>query len=160
MCFTVSLNRQRSDHKYSLFILSTALFGGNSRLVDAKPIIFTGAEGGNGTVTCTFDRVDKWKFFCRNECKGDNILIKTDATIANNGKYRIQYKQSRSGTRELTATITNLVQSDAGHYSCGVGSTSVPESFEHFEVKVSDGEFLRALIKTNKKMCVCVCPQI
>ncbi|KAG7224394.1 hypothetical protein INR49_004736 [Caranx melampygus] len=122
-----------------LFCFLSALCGGNSGLVDANPIIFTGPEGGNGTVTCSFNEFAKWKFFCRGKCKENGILIKTDAASANYGRYRIRYKAPRPGKSTLTVIITNLVQSDAGRYSCGLGSTPVPDSLQDFDVKVSDG---------------------
>uniref|UniRef100_A0A3B4X0I8 Immunoglobulin domain-containing protein n=1 Tax=Seriola lalandi dorsalis TaxID=1841481 RepID=A0A3B4X0I8_SERLL len=122
-----------------MFIFSTALCGGNSGLVSAKPPIFTGPEGGHGTISCHLNVSGSRKFFCREECKEEDILIRTDKFSAKSGRYSIRYKnKGSSGGSILSVTITNLTQSDSGQYRCGLGTSAVPDLFEDFEVRISD----------------------
>uniref|UniRef100_A0A3B4VMY9 Immunoglobulin domain-containing protein n=1 Tax=Seriola dumerili TaxID=41447 RepID=A0A3B4VMY9_SERDU len=120
------------------------LCGGNSGLVSAKPPIFTGPEGGSGTISCHLNVSGSSKFFCREECKEEDVLIRTDKVSAKSGRYSIRYKKKgSSGGSILSVTITNLTQSDSGRYRCGLGTSAVPDLFEDFEVRVSDGKTLQ-----------------
>lgn len=136
----------------TLFIFSTALWGGNTGLASAKPNIYTGAEGGNGTISCYLSKVGSRKFFCKDECKDEDILIKTDDVTAQSGRYSTNYRDGSSGRGILSVTITGLTKSDAGQYRCGLGATLVPDSYTDFEVRVSDGEFLLKVIKPDKHL--------
>ncbi|XP_038595241.1 polymeric immunoglobulin receptor-like [Micropterus salmoides] len=115
-----------------------ALCGGNTGLVSAQFNIYTGAEGGTGTINCYFTLSGSRKFFCKNECKAEDILVKTDDVRAQSGRISIDYRNGSSGRGIVSVTITNLIKSDSGQYRCGLGGTSVPESFTDFEVRVSD----------------------
>ncbi|XP_028265001.1 polymeric immunoglobulin receptor-like isoform X2 [Parambassis ranga] len=100
--------------------------------------LYTGPEGGNGTLDCSFVS-GSTKFFCKNDCKGkEDVLIKTDGSTAQNGRYSIKYSDSSSGRGSLHVTITHLTQSDSGLYRCGLGRGLVLESYTDFEVRVSD----------------------
>ncbi|XP_023286898.1 mucin-5AC-like isoform X3 [Seriola lalandi dorsalis] len=126
-------------HHVLLFCFLSALCGGNSGLVSAKPPIFTGPEGGHGTISCHLNVSGSRKFFCREECKEEDILIRTDKFSAKSGRYSIRYKnKGSSGGSILSVTITNLTQSDSGQYRCGLGTSAVPDLFEDFEVRISD----------------------
>lgn len=81
------------------------------------------------------------KFFCKDECKAEDLLIKTDDVTAESGRYSIKYRDGSSGNGIVTVTITNVTQSDSGLYRYGVGKNLVPESYCEFEARVSDGEF-------------------
>ncbi|XP_037627290.1 cell wall integrity and stress response component 2-like [Sebastes umbrosus] len=118
------------------------LCGGNTRLVSAKLNIYTGAEGGNGSLDCHFSSYGSRKFFCKNECKAEDILIKTDDVRAQSGRFSTEYSNRSSGGGFLTVTITHLTKSDAGRYRYGLGKTLVPDSYSDFEVRVSDGPLL------------------
>ncbi|XP_056239928.1 mucin-5AC-like isoform X21 [Seriola aureovittata] len=126
-------------HHVLLFCFLSALCGGFSGLVSAKPPIFTGPEGGHGTISCHLNVSGSRKFFCREECKEEDILIRTDKFSAKSGRYSIRYKnKGSSGGSILSVTITNLTQSDSGQYRCGLGTSAVPDLFEDFEVRISD----------------------
>ncbi|XP_026223974.1 polymeric immunoglobulin receptor-like [Anabas testudineus] len=121
-----------------LFVFLSALCGGNTGLVSAKLTIYTGAEGGNGTINCYLNLPGSTKFFCRNQCKEEDILVKTDGVTANNGRYSVKYSDGSSGRGILSVTITNLIKSDSGPYRCGLGKSSTPDSYSDFEIRVSD----------------------
>ncbi|XP_078025855.1 polymeric immunoglobulin receptor-like [Epinephelus lanceolatus] len=121
-----------------LCFLSAALCGGNTGLVSAKVNIYTGAEGGTGSLSCHLFRFGKRKFFCRDECKEEDILIKTDKSRAQNGRYSIKYRRGTSTRGILTVTITNMTKSDSGQYRCGLGGTFLPWSYYDFQVRVLD----------------------
>ncbi|XP_049438140.1 polymeric immunoglobulin receptor-like isoform X1 [Epinephelus fuscoguttatus] len=121
-----------------LFCFSSALCGGNTGLVSAKLNIYTGAEGGTGSISCHLTLTGNMKFFCRNECKGEDILIRTDDVTAQNGRYSIAYSNGSSGIGILTVTITRLTKSDAGRYRCGLGKTLGSYLYQDFGLRVSD----------------------
>ncbi|XP_039901163.1 B-cell receptor CD22-like isoform X3 [Simochromis diagramma] len=79
------------------------------------------------------------KFFCKEKCeRAENILIKTDETTAQSGRFSIKYKDAASGRGRLTFTITNMRKSDSGMYRFGLGKSSAPDSYSDFEVRVSN----------------------
>ncbi|XP_026189022.1 uncharacterized protein LOC113146033 isoform X2 [Mastacembelus armatus] len=109
-------------------------------LVSAKLRIYTGAEGGNGTLNCHFSQPGSRTFFCKEQCKEDDILIKTDDVRATSGRYSTKYKKESSGKVILSVTFTHLAKSDSGRYRHGLGldTSLVPDSYCDFEIKVSD----------------------
>ncbi|XP_036959313.1 uncharacterized protein LOC119022476 isoform X2 [Acanthopagrus latus] len=124
-------------HHVLLFCFISALCG-DTGLVSAKLNIFTGAEGTSGSITCYISQHKKMKFLCKEECKGEGILIKTVDIRAQNGRFSIEYKRKSSGRGVLTVTITNLTKSDAGRYRSGLGTDLVLDSYRDFEIRVSD----------------------
>ncbi|XP_071314835.1 polymeric immunoglobulin receptor-like [Trachinotus anak] len=126
-------------HHVVIFCFLSALCGGNSGLVSANPPVYTGPEGGSGTINCYLTLSGSWRFFCKNKCKEEDVLIRTDGVRANSGRYSTEYKDGSSGRGILSVTITHLTQSDSGRYRCGLGKSSVPDSYTDFEVRVSDG---------------------
>ena len=88
-------------------------------------------------------------FFCKGECKEEDILIKTDDVTAQSGRYSIRYEGESSGSRYVSVTITQLTKSDSGRYRCGLGGSSGPDSYTDFDVTVTDGEFLLKVIKPD-----------
>ncbi|XP_050927451.1 polymeric immunoglobulin receptor isoform X4 [Lates calcarifer] len=120
-------------HHVLFFCFFSALCGGNSGIN-----IYTGPEGGSGTINCYLTLPGNRKFFCKNECKGEDVLIQTDDVRANRGRYSIEYKGESSGRGIVSVTIRNLTQSDSGRYRCGLGGSLVPESYTDFGVRVSD----------------------
>lgn len=86
------------------------------------------------------------KFFCKEECKAEDVLVKTDDDVAQRDRYSIKYRNGPSGGGILSVTITRMTKSDSGRYRCGVGRNSLPDSYTDFEIRVSDGEFLMKLV--------------
>ncbi|XP_067449730.1 polymeric immunoglobulin receptor-like [Thunnus thynnus] len=144
LCSPAQIGNASADrmyHSYSLFIFPTALQDGNTGLVNAINL-FAGAEGGSGSLICHFTSSGSIKFFCKGECKEEDILIKTDGVTAQSGRYSIRYKDGSSGRRTVTVYITQLTKSDSGRYRFGLGGSSVPDSYCDFDVTVTDGATL------------------
>ncbi|XP_067449737.1 CMRF35-like molecule 5 [Thunnus thynnus] len=91
---------------------------------------------------CSFTSSGSTKFFCKGECKEEDILIKTDDVTAQSGRYSIRYEDGSSGRRTVTVYITQLTKSDSGQYRCGLGGSSVPDSYWDFELTVIDAATL------------------
>ena len=138
-----------TDHQCSLFIFPTALCGGHSGPISAEVPIYAGAEGGNGSIGCYLTKSGSRKFFCKGECKAEDILIKTDEDRAQSGRYHTRYREGSAGKGRLSVTITHLTKSDSGRYRCGLGGDLVPDSYLDFEVRVLDGKFLLRVIQPD-----------
>ncbi|XP_030278817.1 uncharacterized protein LOC115584971 [Sparus aurata] len=124
-------------HHVLFFCFMSALCG-DTGLVSAKLNIYTGAEGGRGSITCYISKPKNIKFFCKEECKAEGILIKTEDVRGQNGRFSIEYKRESSGRGVLTVTITNLTKSDSGQYRSGLGTDLVPDKYCDFDIRVSD----------------------
>ncbi|XP_038577597.1 polymeric immunoglobulin receptor-like isoform X2 [Micropterus salmoides] len=110
------------------FFLS--LQDGNTGLTNALiPPVFTGTEGGDVTVRCAFSSPRSSMFFCKRECKRDDILIHTTGVRDQRGRYSIIYE--RGGN--VFVSITQLTKSDSGLYRCGLDRSNIK-----FEIIVVD----------------------
>ncbi|XP_025757918.1 polymeric immunoglobulin receptor isoform X3 [Oreochromis niloticus] len=108
-------------------------------LVKAKLNIWSAAEGGNASLNCYITLPGSTKFFCKEKCERDeDILIKTDGSTAQSGRYSINYKDGSSGNRIVSVTFTHMIKSDSGMYRCALGRASAPDSYYDFEVRVSN----------------------
>ncbi|KAM8755149.1 polymeric immunoglobulin receptor-like isoform 1-T1 [Acanthopagrus schlegelii] len=124
-------------HHVLFFCFISALCG-DTGLVSAKLYIYTGAEGGNGSITCYLSQPKNTKYFCKEECEAENTLVKTVDVRAQNGRFSTEYRGESSGRGVLTVTFTNLTMSDAGRYRCGLGTDLAPDSYSDFVIRVSD----------------------
>ncbi|XP_024662205.2 polymeric immunoglobulin receptor [Maylandia zebra] len=107
-------------------------------LVKAKHNIWSAAEGANGTLNCNLTLSGSTKFFCKEKCeRAEDILIKTDGSTAQSGRYSIEYKDGASGRGIVFLTFTHMITSDSGMYRCGLGR-SAPDAYYDFEVRVSN----------------------
>ncbi|XP_039874850.1 polymeric immunoglobulin receptor-like isoform X1 [Simochromis diagramma] len=107
--------------------------------VEAKHNIWSAAEGGNASFVCYLTLSGSTKFFCKEKCeRAEDILIKTDGSTAQSGRYSINYKDGSPGRGIVSATFTHMIKSDSGMYRCGLGRPSVPDSYFDFEVRVSN----------------------
>ncbi|XP_044207439.1 polymeric immunoglobulin receptor-like, partial [Thunnus albacares] len=141
MIFCIRIKLRMNIHHVLFFCFLSALQDGNTGLVNAINL-FAGAEGGSGSIICHFTSSGSTKFFCKGKCKEEDILIKTDGVTAQSGRYSIRYKDGFSGRRTVTVTITQLTKSDSGRYRCGLGGSSVPDSYWDFELTVTDAATL------------------
>ncbi|CAI5659893.1 unnamed protein product [Oreochromis niloticus] len=107
-------------------------------LVKAKHKIWSAAEGANATLRCPLTLSGSTKFFCKEKCeRAEDILIKTDGSTAQSGRYSINYKDGSPGRGTVSVTFTRMIKSDSGMYRCALGKSSAPESYHDFEVRVS-----------------------
>ncbi|XP_071314889.1 polymeric immunoglobulin receptor-like isoform X2 [Trachinotus anak] len=116
------------------FFLS--LQDGNPVLVNAQLFVYSGTEGGNITVQCRFGSSGQRKFFCKGECKAENVLIATTDVRAQRGRYSIRHEAGLITGVNLYVTITQLTKSDSGLYNCGLGTTQF--SYRELEIIVVD----------------------
>ncbi|XP_039898978.1 polymeric immunoglobulin receptor-like [Simochromis diagramma] len=108
-------------------------------LVKARLTIYSAAEGGNATLNCHLTLPGSTKFFCKGKCeRAEDILIKTDGSTAQSGRYSMKYKDGSSGKGIVSVTFTHMIKSDSGLYRCGLGKSSAPDSYFDFEVRVSN----------------------
>ncbi|XP_034445705.1 polymeric immunoglobulin receptor-like [Hippoglossus hippoglossus] len=90
-------------------------------------------SGGDVTVECVFTNTGGRKYFCREECgERMNVLVTTRGDEERSGRYSIKYLTGSEGRGFLFVTITQLIRSDSGRYTCSVGSD------RDFEVIVTD----------------------
>nr|XP_020474618.1 polymeric immunoglobulin receptor-like isoform X2 [Monopterus albus] len=98
--------------------------------------VFQRNEGGNVSLFCPFSSSEHTKFFCRNECKEEDILIRTDENRTQSGRYGIECKYKSSEQGILILNITHLTKSDSGRYRCGLGTALGPDPYKDFEIRV------------------------
>ncbi|KAL3975104.1 hypothetical protein ACER0C_023730 [Sarotherodon galilaeus] len=104
-----------------------------------KASIWVGPEGGNLSLYSYLTVSGNIKFFCKEKCeRAENILIKTDRTTAQSGRFSIEYKNASLGRGKLSFTITHTTKSDSGMYRFGLGKSSAPDSYSDIEVRVSN----------------------
>ncbi|KAF3860940.1 hypothetical protein F7725_001195 [Dissostichus mawsoni] len=81
-------------------------------------LVYSGIEGADVTVECSFPSSFIRKFFCKETFRQVDILIETtNATDYQSGRYRIVHKQGG-----YLVTISQLTKSDSRGYCCGAGS--------------------------------------
>ncbi|XP_044206486.1 polymeric immunoglobulin receptor-like [Thunnus albacares] len=141
MIFCIRIKLRMNIRHVLFFCFLSALQDGNTGLVNAINL-FAGAEGGRGSIICYLTSSGSTKFFCKGECKEEDILIKTDDVTAQSGRYNIRYEDGSSGRRTVTVTFTQLTKSDSGRYRCGLGGSSVPDSYTDFDITVIDAATL------------------
>ncbi|XP_049436377.1 uncharacterized protein LOC125891286 isoform X2 [Epinephelus fuscoguttatus] len=109
----------------------------DTELINAQNPIRTVTKGGNITVVCPFSWSGTTKFFCKNDCKGGDILIKTKKDTHQSGRYSIEYKKRAFyETALLYVSIRNLTESDSGRYRCRLAR--ILSSDIQFEIRVKD----------------------
>ncbi|XP_054482689.1 uncharacterized protein LOC129114804 [Anoplopoma fimbria] len=92
---------------------------GNNGLVKVQ--LYSGAEGGDVRVKCPSSLFGSWKFFCKEPCEQEDILIETTYVRAQKGRYSIEWMRE---SRYVYVTIKQLTKSDSGLYRCGFESSS------------------------------------
>ncbi|CAI5659916.1 unnamed protein product [Oreochromis niloticus] len=108
-------------------------------LVKAKLNIWSAAEGGNASLNCHLNLPGSTKFFCKEKCeRAEDILIKTDGSTAQSGRFSINYEDGSPGRGIVSVTFTHMIKSDSGLYRCGLGTSSAPDSYADFVVRVSN----------------------
>ncbi|XP_019204986.1 polymeric immunoglobulin receptor isoform X4 [Oreochromis niloticus] len=122
-------------HTLICFFFLSALQDGNAEVNTDKNISF-GVVGRNLTAEFSFP-AGTWKMLCRGECKGGNILINTTDEKHQSYRYSTGYVIVESAPH-FSVSITQLIMSDAGQYSCGVGESPSSVSYRQFEVVVAE----------------------
>lgn len=118
-----------------------------TQILDGEIPIYVAVEEEDISVDFLFTLVGGGtKYLCREECK-TNILIQTNSSTAQRGRYSISYHDGA-----LKITISRLQVSDSGRYRCGVGCPSLPDSYEELvEIRVEKGEIYKCPSDTVKR---------
>ncbi|KAM4571160.1 uncharacterized protein V3H82_010854 isoform 4-T4 [Fundulus diaphanus] len=98
-----------------------------------------GAAGEDVSFHCGLYSSESWKIFCRENCEGGNILIRTKESKAQSGRYSTECVTGvTSGWFALYVSISGLTQSDSGRYRCGVGKSLSSASYQDFRLVLVD----------------------
>ncbi|XP_047222401.1 uncharacterized protein LOC124868830 [Girardinichthys multiradiatus] len=98
----------------------------------------TAKEGTNITVSCPFRYSGSRRFFCKETCEGNNILIETTEDRDQRGRYSIQYERKSIFSSDImNVSITGLKQSDSGRYRCQLYNTWTATQYEDFDLDVT-----------------------
>lgn len=130
-------------------MFSAAVCAGPGGLASASFNMYAAAEGENGTISCYFSQSGSTAFFCKNECKGEDILIQTDSNADQNGRFHLGRRRESSGWSVVSLTFSHLSWLDSGRFRCSLGSGSVVDTYIDFKIIVFDGEYLKADIFTD-----------
>uniref|UniRef100_A0A4W6FBL2 Immunoglobulin V-set domain-containing protein n=1 Tax=Lates calcarifer TaxID=8187 RepID=A0A4W6FBL2_LATCA len=133
-----------NDH-FRKYLLSTVVLLILLKVDITEIPVFKRAEGETITVKCHFSTTARKKYFCKDECEDDDILIKTDKNRAQSGRYSISFENRG---RVLSVTIKQLIKSDSGLYRCGLDIALSIDPYSEFRIIVTNGE----LLLTNMKM--------
>ncbi|XP_014906271.1 uncharacterized protein LOC106958732 [Poecilia latipinna] len=116
-----------------LCFLSLCLQGAGSCYTEGAMYQFR-AAGENFSFPCLYHLPKTWKIFCRDDCEGENVLIKTQADSAQSGRFSSEYKHQQ----ELVVSISPLTKSDSGTYHCRTDASVSAASFTQFQLRVTD----------------------
>lgn len=91
-------------------------------------------------MTVSFIQSGNTKFFCKEECKEEDVLIETTKDTAQSGRYTIKYSETHRGEYLVSVTITNVTKSDSGGYRSGFKHRTY-SLYHEFKINVEDGKF-------------------
>ncbi|XP_026189163.1 uncharacterized protein LOC113146101 isoform X2 [Mastacembelus armatus] len=94
--------------------------------------------GGDLTVACFFTQSGSRRLFCKGQCNGGDVLVRTEGDSATSDRYSIEYTRDSGRGVFLFVTITQLRQSDSGWYSCALRRTLRRDSSWEFNIIVTD----------------------
>ncbi|XP_018519950.1 uncharacterized protein LOC108875464 [Lates calcarifer] len=125
-------------HTLIFFFFFFALQDGNTGVIRAEIPVFKRAEGETITVKCHFSTTARKKYFCKDECKNKDILIKTDKNQDQSGRYNISFEDKPTGGGVLSVTIKQLIKSDSGLYGCGLDIALSIDPYSEFRIIVTN----------------------
>ncbi|KAM4571159.1 uncharacterized protein V3H82_010854 isoform 3-T3 [Fundulus diaphanus] len=132
-------------HHALFFFFLLSLQVRNCRSAEVLRKIY-GAAGEDIRAQCGLYLSGSWKIFCRENCEGGNILIRTKESKAQSGRYSTEcVTGAPSGWFILYVSISGLTQSDSGRYRCGLGDSLSSASYQDFRLVLVD-----ALLDGNK----------
>ncbi|XP_054465774.1 uncharacterized protein LOC129100220 isoform X2 [Anoplopoma fimbria] len=94
--------------------------------------------GGNVLVECFFTTSGSRTYFCKGECKDEDILVETTNLTAQRDRYSIRYVPGDPSGVFLYVGITQLTMSDSGRYRCVLEIPLSGEFYRGFEIIVTD----------------------
>ncbi|XP_025757216.1 uncharacterized protein LOC102075862 [Oreochromis niloticus] len=135
--YACGLGRYRSSYQFTQFgiVVAEALLDGNDDPAQLKH--FNKETGSSLTVGCYFADSGRRKYFCREECKRDDILIETQGSRAQRDRYSAEYEEESGTSGILYVTIKQLRESDSGRYRCYVDRSFSTDPYREFEITVT-----------------------
>ncbi|KAM4571158.1 uncharacterized protein V3H82_010854 isoform 2-T2 [Fundulus diaphanus] len=125
-------------HHALFFFFLLSLQVRNCRSAEVLRKIY-GAAGEDIRAQCGLYLSGSWKIFCRENCEGGNILIRTKESKAQSGRYSTEcVTGAPSGWFILYVSISGLTQSDSGRYRCGLGDSLSSASYQDFRLVLVD----------------------
>ncbi|XP_033943427.1 polymeric immunoglobulin receptor-like isoform X1 [Pseudochaenichthys georgianus] len=124
----------RNSYKdFEILVVDAKLDGDPSaeKTIDAR-------TGGNIVVECYFNRTVANMYFCKEECKEEDILIKTTRETDLKDRYSIRYIEGNPTGVSVFVSIKQLTQSDSGRYRCGLGRPNSQDKYLRFVLNVTD----------------------
>ncbi|XP_054483086.1 uncharacterized protein LOC129115962 [Anoplopoma fimbria] len=94
--------------------------------------------GGNVLVECFFDTSGSRIYFCKGECKDEDILVETTDFTAQRDRYSIRYVPGAPSGVFLYVGIKQLTMSDSGRYRCVLDKPLASDPYHEFEIVVTD----------------------
>nr|XP_046252373.1 CMRF35-like molecule 8 isoform X2 [Scatophagus argus] len=93
--------------------------------------------GGSIVVQCTFAHDENRKYFCKDECGEDDVLVQTTGDKKQKGRYSIEYVPGPPPIGSLYVSITQLTESDSGRYRCALDRPFLVDPYQEFTVVVT-----------------------
>ncbi|XP_031667376.1 CMRF35-like molecule 1 [Oncorhynchus kisutch] len=105
-------------------------------VVESAGINVTGVVGRQVKINCSYSWAeDNDKYFCKESCSKNDILIQSDGKQNYKNKDRFSILNTINGV--FTVTITKLEKSDSGKYWCGVNRL-LKDTYTEVHLKVTD----------------------
>ncbi|XP_033981423.1 uncharacterized protein LOC117478542 isoform X2 [Trematomus bernacchii] len=127
----VGLYLSTASYEYIEIIVVDAMLVGAEKTIDAR-------TGGNIVVECYFTEYGNKKYFCKEECEGEDNLVEITGYIFSKDKYSIEYVEGTPTGGSVYVSIKQLTQSDSGWYRCGLGRTYSDDPYQRFMLIVTD----------------------
>ncbi|XP_054465793.1 uncharacterized protein LOC129100238 isoform X2 [Anoplopoma fimbria] len=122
-----------SSHQIEVIVVDALLDGDPSE----EKTLYS-RTGGNVLVECFFTTSGSRTYFCKGECKEEDILVETTNLTAQRDRYSIRYVPGDPSGVFLYVGITQLTMSDSGRYRCVLDRRLFTDPYREFEIIVTD----------------------
>ncbi|KAF7653272.1 hypothetical protein LDENG_00085350 [Lucifuga dentata] len=113
----------------NILLILVCLLGGS----ETEALSVTGVIGGQITIKCSHTfAFSNTKYFCKEPCRSEDILISSRTTISNQ-RYSIKDKGN-----SFDVTITDLRKDDTGTYWCAIDRTGL-DTYNKVNLRMTDG---------------------
>lgn len=110
-------------------------------LLETEALSVTGEMGGKVSIKCSHaNAFSNIKYFCKGECRSEDVLISSRDKKDLNSKYVI----SDEGNK-FTVTISHLTKDDSGTYWCGIDRVGL-DTYNKVVLTVIEGEMTQCYV--------------
>ncbi|XP_039657800.1 uncharacterized protein LOC120559833 isoform X2 [Perca fluviatilis] len=95
-------------------------------------------SGDNVVVGCFFPVSRSRKYFCKERCEDEDILVQTSDVSAQTDRYSIEYVRGSPSRVFVYVSISQLTRSDSGLYRCGLDRRLSLDPYREFRIVVTD----------------------